>query len=81
MNPEIVEIDSEKLREYDLYDINDSCVINNEKYTLIRRELIDGDDEWFKNIVIRESDNKLFYYDWGVLNGDYIYNNNIIEFL
>lgn len=53
--------------------------LKDETYHFIKSELTDGDGEWHRVIVKRESDEKHFEFAWGYSYGNYYYEDYLTE--
>ena len=62
MEREIFEVQEE---EIDDYTSEDSWEIKGEMYMHVKTSHTNGDGEWHKVIVQRESDKKYFQFEWG----------------
>lgn len=68
MEREIVQIESE---DFDYTNDSNGVNFNHQKqtYTVVGKERVDGDGEWWRVIVQRKSDGKFFEYQWGYVYG------------
>ena len=63
MKKEILIVKQDEIDDY----TNTNCIweIKGERYKYIEHFRTNGDGEWYRVIVQRESDNKYFAFDWG----------------
>jgi hypothetical protein len=54
-------------------------IVNDETYTFVDEIRVNGDGEWYGIVVKRESDGKLFQFDWGYSGGNYYYEPEWVE--
>ncbi len=79
MEKEIIKIAGETLHNFDIYREGDFFEYNGERYTYFAKHRTDGDGEWYRIVVKRKSDNKLFAYDYGYGDTKNFYEDNLFE--
>ena len=79
MKKEIIKIDGETLSGFTLYREGDFIEYDNQKYMYVTKHRVNGDGEWYRVVVKRESDGKFFAYDWGYGDTKDYYEDNLFE--
>lgn len=64
MEKENINIAQELWEIYNLFENNNSFIHDEQTYTFKHTVAMDSHDTWYAVYVIRESDNKTFYYAW-----------------